>query len=108
MAIQKIPPSGKPERYRGYLIQAVRKEGGWSSEYLPLKHLKQGYISLSRQIYSNRSRARLAARKALLWHEASQQIAGWLYEVREQGAISPQEYRRLTVSISQLFKARSV
>ena len=106
MTIQGIPPAGKPEQYRGYLIQALRKEGGWSSKVLPLKHLKQGYISLSRQVYPNRSRARLAARKALLWHEASKQIEGWLYETREHGAINLQEYQRLTISTSQLIQSQ--
>lgn len=95
MTTQSFSTTGKPEHYRGYLIQAVRKEDGWLAKFLPLKHLKRGYTPLSQQLYPTRSQARLAARKALLWHDASQQIKGWLHENLEHGNISPQEYRKV-------------
>ena len=95
MTTQDIPTAGRPELYRGYLIQAVRKGDGWLANFLPLKHSKLGYTPLSQQLYLTRSQARLAARKAILWHVASQQIKGWLYETLEQGNISSQEYHKL-------------
>ena len=101
METHGAPTPARPEHYRGYLIQAVRKEDGWLSKFLPLKHLKQGYTPLSNQLYPTRSKARLAVRKVILWHEASQQIRGWLYESLEHGNISPQEYCKLRGSLEK-------
>ena len=95
MTTQGIPTTNRPEYYRGYWIQAVRKDDSWLAMFLPLKHFKQGYTPLSLQLYPTRSQARLAARKVILWHEASIQIKSWLYETLNQGNISLPEYRNL-------------